>query len=157
MIVCRLSVGASEDIAAIEKESNRPPWPLDLIQSEFNHSYSRIYGVRNQGKLIAFLCAHQVFEEIHILNFGVAVSERKKGVGRLLLETVLHNSYQDGVKWATLEVRVSNTPAINLYKSLGFFEAGVREKYYTDDQENGYVFRCDLSSAIELSRSSQNA
>jgi ribosomal-protein-alanine N-acetyltransferase len=149
MIICQLSVGSAEDIAAIEAVSNRPPWPVELFRSEFEHCYSKIYGARDQGKLVGFLVGHQVFEEIHILNFGVYPEQRGKGIGRKLLETVLEDSYNQGVHWATLEVRVSNQVAMNLYFSLGFFEAGIREKYYTDDQEDGLVLRCDLRSLAD--------
>ena len=44
-----------------------------------------------------------------------------------------------GVQYMTLEVRVSNEPALALYKKLGFKKAGVRKKYYEDNGEDAYI------------------
>ena len=39
----------------------------------------------------------------------------------------------------TLEVRVSNAPAIRLYERFGFMSAGVRRRYYSDNQEDALI------------------
>jgi len=48
-----------------------------------------------------------------------------------------------GVRYLTLEVRASNTPAIALYQSLGFIKVGIRKKYYEDNQEDALLMVCD--------------
>jgi ribosomal-protein-alanine N-acetyltransferase len=54
------------------------------------------------------------------------------------METVLAEAR--GITWF-LEVRESNSAAINLYKTLGFLTAGRRENYYHDPQEAAIVMR----------------
>lgn len=147
-IICRLSVGAVDDIVLIENVSNRPPWPADLFRGEFKYSYSYTYGARAGGELVAFLVAHHVLDELHILNFGVKPELRGKGIGKKLLAAVLHEFFRKSARWATLEVRRSNDVAKSLYDKFGFFEVGIREKYYTDDGEDGLVLRLDMDSFV---------
>lgn len=147
-IICRLPIGAVDDVVAIENVSNRPPWPAELFKSEFKYSYAHLYGARAGGELIAFLSAHHVLDELHILNFGVKPEVRGQGVGKKLLAAVIHEFYKKSARWATLEVRKSNSVARALYDKFGFFEVGIREKYYTDDQEDGLVLRLDMESFV---------
>lgn len=147
-IICRLPEGAVPDIARIEAESNRPPWPAELFQSEFRHSYSYTYGARTGGDLVAFLVAHFVLDELHILNFGVKKENRRGGIGRALITHVLYEFHERSARWVTLEVRHSNHAARNLYEALGFSEIGIRERYYTDDGEDGLVLRLNLQQFL---------
>ncbi|RQD77385.1 GNAT family N-acetyltransferase [Desulfonatronospira sp. MSAO_Bac3] len=55
-----------------------------------------------------------------------------------------------GVQWISLEVRMSNVPAIRLYQSCGFKEVGRREKYYTDTGEDALVLQLELAHALKL-------
>ena len=148
-VYCRLSTSASSDIASIEALCNRPPWPVELFKSEFDHSYSYTYGARANGKLIGFLILHAVLDEIHILNFGVHPDSRGKGVGKGLLRHILCSVNEErGSAWATLEVRKSNLIAQKLYQSFGFNEVAIRQRYYTDDQEDAYVLRLHVPTYL---------
>jgi ribosomal-protein-alanine N-acetyltransferase len=148
-VYCRLSKPSSADIASIEKLSNRPPWPVELFEGEFNHSYSYTFGARANGKLIGFLVTHAVLDEIHILNFGIDPVYRGNGVGRGLITFVLKTLSEERASiWATLEVRKSNTVAQSLYQTLGFSEVAIREKYYTDDLEDAFVLRLHIPTFI---------
>lgn len=76
--------------------------------------------------------------EGHIVSIGVHPNYRGRGVATALLNEVLSRFKAKGAKSAKLEVRVSNLPAINLYKKLGFRIIGTVEKYYPDG-ENAHV------------------
>jgi ribosomal-protein-alanine N-acetyltransferase len=52
-------------------------------------------------------------------------------------------AYSINAKWVTLEVRVSNSTAQNLYHKYGFREAGVRRRYYSDNQEDALIMWTD--------------
>jgi ribosomal-protein-alanine N-acetyltransferase len=152
-VFCRLTKPSSADIASIEKLCNRPPWPVELFESEFNHSYSYTFGARADGSLVGFLVLHAVLDEIHILNFGVLPQYRGHGVGRGLISYVLKTLAEDrATSWATLEVRKSNKVAQALYFSLGFSEVATREKYYTDDQEDAFVLRLHIPTFLADTR-----
>jgi len=143
-VFCRLSEAGLQDLVEIEAESNRPPWNAALFAREFTNRYSGIYGARFEGKLAGFLVCHSVLDEAHIVNFGVRVSMRGRGVGRTILENVLECLNQEGIRWVTLEVRRSNQVALKLYSSIGFIESGIREKYYSDNGEDGLLLKLNL-------------
>jgi ribosomal-protein-alanine N-acetyltransferase len=68
---------------------------------------------------------------------------RRRGLGEFLLVSLIDVAYTIGAKWVTLEVRVSNTIAQNLYQKYGFREAGVRRRYYSDNHEDALIMWTD--------------
>ena len=56
-----------------------------------------------------------------------------------MLASLIDIAYSIGAKWVTLEVRVSNYAAQNLYRKYGFREAGLRHRYYSDNQEDALI------------------
>jgi ribosomal-protein-alanine N-acetyltransferase len=85
-----------------------------------------------------FIAARAVApDEREILNVAVEPLMRGRGIGRVLVETMLLSGRG---AWF-LEVRGSNVAAINLYKTLGFLPAGRREGYYQNPVEAGIVMR----------------
>ena len=143
-VVCRLSPESAADLAAIDRECNRPPWTAKLFDQEFRHDYSRTLGARSGGKLVGFLIYHLLFDEAHILNFGVRASARGCGIGRELMTASLDEMIENGCRSVTLEARKSNEAAIGLYSSLGFEEVALRLAYYSDDREDGVMLKLDL-------------
>lgn len=91
-----------------------------------------------------FLCIWYVLDEAHIANIAIHPDLRGQGLGRGLLVHGLKQAATDGMTMAQLEVRVSNVPAIQLYRSLGFVQVGRRERYYQDNHEDALLM--DLKS-----------
>lgn len=145
-----LTVGDLEQIMVIEQECNRPTWSPDVFLKEFENSYSRIFGLRNETRVVGFLVAHLVLDEGHIVNFGVLRSMRGRGLGRCLLEESLEALRMSGVRTVTLEVRQGNLIAQSLYRSLGFEAVGLRRAYYSDDGEDAVIMSTGLGSVFEL-------
>jgi len=80
----------------------------------------------------------------HIVSIAVLPPYRRKGIGTSLLRHALHSlRYDYGCEEAYLEVRVSNEPAINMYKKLGFQIVKTIPLYYMDG-EDAYVMGIDL-------------
>jgi ribosomal-protein-alanine N-acetyltransferase len=80
-----------------------------------------------------------VFDEAHITTIGVDPPYRGRGFGELLLLALIDEAVRRGANWMTLEVRVSNTIAQDLYRKYGFAIQGVRRRYYSDNDEDAYV------------------
>ena len=80
-----------------------------------------------------------VGEEGHITNVAVHPDCRRRHLGRLLVASLISETYREGLRDYTLEVRVSNLPAIRLYEDFGFREAGVRKGYYEDNNEDAMI------------------
>lgn len=98
---------------------------------------------RNPNPIIGYGGIWLQMDEAHITTLGVAPQYRGKGIGEFLLVGLVDVAMQLGASWLTLEVRVSNTVAQNLYKKYTFKEAGVRKKYYTDNNEDAYIMWSD--------------
>jgi ribosomal-protein-alanine N-acetyltransferase len=81
--------------------------------------------------------------EVHIITIAVRNSFRHQGVGARMLIHVIDSAIALNASVVTLEVRVSNTGAQNLYKQYGFKSAGIRYKYYTDNNENAVIMTTD--------------
>jgi ribosomal-protein-alanine N-acetyltransferase len=73
---------------------------------------------------------------------------QRRGIGELLLLTVIDRARELYANVVTLEVRVSNIGAQNLYLKYGFKQVGVRKAYYTDNREDAYIMTTgDITSS----------
>ncbi|MEM2676261.1 MAG: ribosomal protein S18-alanine N-acetyltransferase [Candidatus Bathyarchaeia archaeon] len=79
----------------------------------------------------------------HIVSIAVMPEHRRKGIGYALVSKAMEGMRFYGAKQAFLEVRVSNMPAINLYKKLGFKVVRTISGYYSDG-EDAYVMSREL-------------
>ncbi len=84
-----------------------------------------------------FAITRRAADEEELLMIAVAPAYRKRGIGRLLLDTVIGRARHDKVKWVFLEVR-ENNPAQQLYEKAGFLQIGRRPNYYTGTQNKKF-------------------
>ncbi len=98
---------------------------------------------RNTNPVVGYGGLWLMMDEAHITTLGVSPEYRGKGLGEFLLVGLIDVALALGASWLTLEVRTSNTVAQNLYKKYTFKEAGVRRKYYTDNNEDAYIMWSD--------------
>lgn len=78
-------------------------------------------------------------DEAHVTIIGVAPAHRGRGVGEFIFTALVDQALRRNATWITLEVRVSNLRAQNLYAKYGFSVQGTRRRYYSDDGEDAYV------------------
>ena len=98
---------------------------------------------KNPNPVVGYGGLWLMMDEAHVTTLGVTPQYRGKGLGEFLLVGLIDVALALGASWLTLEVRVSNTVAQNLYKKYTFKEAGVRRKYYTDNNEDAYIMWSD--------------
>jgi len=84
-----------------------------------------------------------MLDEAHITTIAVRDAYRGQGIGELLLSGLIDHAYELKARWVTLEVRVSNVVAQNLYRKYGFGQTGLRQRYYSDNHEDAYVMATD--------------
>jgi ribosomal-protein-alanine N-acetyltransferase len=80
-----------------------------------------------------------MLDEAHITNIAVHPEYRGAGLGNLIIEVLVSDAKDEAVSAMTLEVRVNNLPALNLYKKYGFVEVAVRKNYYQDTGEDAII------------------
>jgi ribosomal-protein-alanine N-acetyltransferase len=95
------------------------------------------------ASIIGFAGLWLMVDEAHITTIAMHPDYRRLGLGEFLLVSLIDIAYDIGAKWVTLEVRVSNYTAQNLYRKYGFREAGLRHRYYSDNQEDALIMWTD--------------
>jgi len=136
----KLSLVNLDDILAIEKASFTMPWTRRMfVDSLRDEDVGFHYGAWVDGRLKGYVIAWRIVDELHIGNFAVDPKLRRQGIGEGLLRFVIDNFFSRAGRLVTLEVRVSNKPAITLYHKLGFRDVAVRFNYYSDNNEDALV------------------
>ncbi|MEA2600200.1 MAG: [ribosomal protein S18]-alanine N-acetyltransferase [Acidobacteriota bacterium] len=127
-----------ERMAVLEDAAFEDSWPRELLDYELTHPRAFLLvashddGDDSDGPLAGYVLFHRVAGEAELLRLAVEPAERRRGIGRLLVEAGLERLRRENVQVCFLEVRMNNEPAIQLYKSLGFERVGRRRGYYRD-------------------------
>ncbi|MDR2944823.1 MAG: GNAT family N-acetyltransferase [Methanosarcinales archaeon] len=118
------------------------------------YEYIHFYEVFHDGffvcvigqDVVGFIVGYALSEsEGHIFSLAVSKYYRNRGIAELLIDHICTYFLLKGLQKASLEVRISNKPAINLYTKLGFSAAWMEFQYYSDG-EDGYVMMTNLNS-----------
>jgi len=128
-------------IEDIERDSYATPWSRSMFAGELSKASSVCLGAFDEetGELIGYLIVSRYVDAWHVMNIAVDPNVRRAGVATALLIRLFELTSGDGRRGYTLEVRVSNTGAINLYERLGFQPRGIRRGYYTDNREDALI------------------
>jgi ribosomal-protein-alanine N-acetyltransferase len=94
--------------------------------------------------VVGYIVGRAVLDQGEVLNLGVSLPVRRRGVGRALVAGLLRAFAAAGVQTAYLEVRESNLPAQRLYATFGFREVGRRRRYYQRPLEDAVVLRAAI-------------
>jgi [ribosomal protein S18]-alanine N-acetyltransferase len=82
-------------------------------------------------------------DEAHITTIAVREAYRRRGIGELLIISAIELALELHCTIVTLEVRITNTGAQQLYLKYGFTQVGLRKGYYTDNREDAMVMSTD--------------
>jgi ribosomal-protein-alanine N-acetyltransferase len=136
---------------AIEQAVQRFPWTRGNFVDALNSGYLCRVDVTQEDGIRGYAILMPAAGEAELLTIGVAAAQQRKGLGRAMLSEMLDAARERNLRRVFLEVRPSNVAAINLYRSAGFGEIGVRQGYYqnTNDSEDALVMACDLMQAGE--------
>jgi [ribosomal protein S18]-alanine N-acetyltransferase len=134
-VVVRYEPGLGEPPIAPELKEHKRPFPFSLLPRPFDRTLDddQLSVVVGYGGLWLMV------DEAHVTSVAVRPEFRGRGLGELLMVCLLETAIGCGVRWVTLEVRMSNTTAQSLYRKLGFRQAGIRPRYYTDNNEDAVV------------------
>jgi ribosomal-protein-alanine N-acetyltransferase len=133
-------------IDAIEKRAYRTPWSRSMFASELAKLTSICLGAFDGERLIGYVVNSRYVDAWHIMNVAVDPDYQRRGIATRLLEHLFELTRDDQRRGYTLEVRVSNADAIDLYERLGFERQGIRRGYYTDNREDALIMWRDPES-----------
>lgn len=131
-------------VLEIERLSFSMPWSRAGFEAELAKPYGRSLVYAVDERVIGYLVAWRVEEELHIANLAVHPEHRRQGVAETLLLRCFEGDAD--AAWAGLEVRVSNAAALTLYRRFGFSQTGLRRAYYSDNREDAVIMTKDLTS-----------
>lgn len=146
-MIVKLNLSHVPQIAALEKLCFSNPWSEKSIATEAENELSFWLVYEQDGEVLGYIGSQSVPPESDMMNLAVAPQARKKGIARALVQALIENLLRDKMESLTLEVRVSNEPAINLYTKLGFVVVGRRPRYYVNPQEDALIMRKELCDA----------
>ena len=96
------------------------------------------------GKVAGFAVASIVAGQAELESIVVASDAQRRGLGRRIFSTLIHELKKTGAELLVLEVRDSNAAALAFYRSLGFAETGRRSRYYIDPVEDAVLMVLQL-------------
>ncbi|MBE9030876.1 ribosomal protein S18-alanine N-acetyltransferase [filamentous cyanobacterium LEGE 11480] len=129
------------EIVALDRACFGKLWSTEQYQREFDSPNSDILTLLrvDSREILAYGCVWEIVDEAHITIVAVHPAQRQQGFGKLMLWGLLQAAIIRQLARATLEVRATNTTAIQLYEQFGFETAGRRKKYYADTGEDALI------------------
>ena len=135
-----MEVADLDDVMEIEHASFSLPWSRWMFEKELmDRKHSQFFVARSGDEIAGYIGFWLVLEEVHIVTIAVRSDYRRRGIGSILMLEALNEALRLGAERATLEVRVTNLPAQDLYKKLGFITVAIRKRFYSDTGEDAYV------------------
>lgn len=130
-----------DDVVTIEEEAyGEHHWSKSSFYDEMSNNLAHYYSAKtSDGELVGYAGTWHILDEGHITTIAVKKDYMRKHIGEAIIVKILEDCYDSGIKYLTLEVRVSNTPAINLYTKYGFNSLGTRKGYYQDNNEDALI------------------
>ena len=127
-----LDINDLEEAYEIEVLTNPSPWSIDNFKSSFEVGHHGLV-CKEDNKMLGFLIFSPIKPEAHLLSIAVIETQQYKGIGSLLLKSMISQCKAMGINQVFLEVRASNEKAIGFYQKYGFKKVAKRENYYSGD------------------------
>lgn len=118
-------------------------WNKEILKSELENANSKYIVAKEDEEIVGFAGIIILPDNVEIMNIVTKKSERKKGIGNLLLDRLIYMTKELKKDNISLEVNEKNEVAINLYKKFGFKEVGIRKKYY-NGADNAIIMTKEL-------------
>lgn len=130
-----------DDVVAIESEAyGKHHWAKSSFYDEMSNNLAKYYVAKtSDGETVGYAGTWHIIDEGHITTIAVKKDFLRNHIGEAIIHRIIEDCYKDGIKYLTLEVRVSNIPAIKLYEKYGFQSLGTRKGYYQDNNEDALI------------------
>ena len=141
IFITKMTKDDIDGVSTIEAEAyGKHHWSKSSFYDEMSNNLAKYYVAKNSdGELVGYAGTWHIIDEGHITTIAVKNEFLRNHIGEALIHQIIEDCYKDGVKYLTLEVRVSNEPAIKLYEKYGFQSLGTRKGYYQDNNEDALI------------------
>lgn len=128
-----------DQVMAIEHECFTVPWARETFRNGLSDRLDFFWVWEEDGKIAGYSNLRIILDEAELNRIVVQEKFRGRGIAKQLMDTMVSFSSQKGVTAITLEVRISNCIAQNLYRVYGFKQEGIRRNYYFDPVEDAVI------------------
>ena len=138
----RMKEGDLPAVRTIEALSFSNPWSDDTFRGEIQNtpvSFPLVVVRRPGDEVVGYIVFWLIRDDVQVNNIAVHPACRGLGLGEAMMRFAIAKVRAAGAEFMTLEVRQSNTAALELYKKLGFELLGTRQGYYTKPDEDAYM------------------
>lgn len=133
-----------QDLIDLEAQCFEYHWTREQFLLGLSRKAFRVLGIRFEKILAGYIAFSLIEDEMEILNLAVRPEFRRHGLAARLLTESFKVCGENSIKKSFLDVKVSNEPALSLYRKFGYKKIGVRKKYYPDTKEDALLFRYDF-------------
>src|SRR5918998_422484 len=134
----RLAYADLPQVIAVERRAFTTPWSLAMFVLEMSKPTGICLAALRDGRIVGYLICSRYDTVWHVMNVAVDPRLQRVGIATALIERLFSMADGPGEQY-TLEVRMSNAPAIKLYEAFGFRAAGRRRGYYHDNREDAVI------------------
>ncbi len=142
MIYRRLEEKDIDSVCELELRSFSMPWHRESFEDMLNNTCALfLVAEDDEGVICGYAGVLAVCGEGEICNIAVRDDRRGQGIGEQIVRKMIKIGRSEyGISDFTLEVRVSNQVARNLYEKLGFVFEGNRPKFYENPTEDAAIY-----------------
>ncbi len=128
-----------DETARLEEQCFSEPWSRLLLREALESDLDKLWVILEGECLVGYCNFRVIAGEGELMRIAVRSDMRGRGYAGKLMEVLVTDASKRGVTAITLEVRVSNQPAISLYERFGFLKEAVRKRYYTNPVEDALL------------------
>ena len=144
----RLGYGDLPSVISIERRSFPTPWSLAMFVLELSKPSGICLAAEDSDGMVGYLVCARYDDVWHLMNVAVHPERRRRGIATELIERLFEEA-GPGARF-TLEVRVSNSSAIEMYRRFGFRSAGRRRRYYHDNGEDALIMWLEAAEGASV-------
>ena len=141
MQIVAMTAAHIDALAAVERDCFADPWSAEALREELDNPHAVFRVAEGEdGAVLGYVGMHHLVDEGFITNVAVFPAARRQGAAKALMAELATYGVANRLYRITLEVRVSNAPAIALYEGAGYVRDGVRPKFYSHPTEDAAIY-----------------
>lgn len=125
-----------DQIAQLEQQLFKEPWSKEDFKKELDENeFANYMVVEIDGEIAGYFGLWILFDQAQITTIGTSKKYQRQHIASMMMETIEKMCIENECEFLSLEVRISNLPAQNLYKKFGLEIVSVRKNYYSDHED----------------------
>ena len=130
-----------DELERLERICFSRPWSKKMLAEEVENACAAFLVAEEPEthRVLGYAGVLVMADEGYITNVAVFPEYRRQGIAAQIIKVFCDFAEGNHLAFLTLEVRPTNTAAIELYRSFGFEEVGRRKNYYDLPKEDALI------------------